>query len=187
MLCPAVTHGLDASEHGQPGSPERQQSAPVWVRDGTTLDRLPFWKAVAATRNKESPKRMKKRKRHPKNRRHNRRQKRRRGVLHCGTTAKKPCGKRKRGTASKTAGVIERILPGCEKPIRCAGIGNKEARFNNRKREEGWLAPAARPLLQTHGNPVRRIRKGLPVPPVVLGVSFPCPSRNKKRFGSFVL
>lgn len=135
-------------------------------KDGT-----PVWEAVTVTRNKEIPKLMKKRKMHRQNRRHNRRQKRQRRAVHCGTTTKKPGREKKQVTASKTVGVIERILPGCEKPIRCVGIVNKEARFNNRKREKGWLTPTARQLLQTHVNQVRMIMKCLPVTHIVLEIN----------------
>ena len=65
-------------------------------------------------------------------------------------------------------GILERKLPGCEKPIKCIGIRNKEARFNHRARPEGWLTPTANQLLETHINMVRKIQKILPITSVVL-------------------
>jgi len=65
-------------------------------------------------------------------------------------------------------GVVERILPGCEKPILCQGIRNMEARFNNRSRPVGWLTPTANHLLLTHMNLIRKIQKFLPITDVVL-------------------
>ena len=42
-------------------------------------------------------------------------------------------------------------------------IINTEARFNNRKREKGWLCPTARHLIETHLNMIDRICQILPV------------------------
>lgn len=54
------------------------------------------------------------------------------------------------GTTSKK--LLERILPGCERSLKVKDIINTEARFNNRKREAGWLTPTATQLLRTHIN-----------------------------------
>lgn len=64
-----------------------------------------------------------------------------------------------------TGGMIERRLPSCgeEKAVICKVIRNKQARFSNRKRPEGWLTPTARQLLETHVNLVRKVSKFLPV------------------------
>ena len=65
------------------------------------------------------------------------------------------------GSVSKRAkeiGVIKRHLPGCEKEVLCIGIKNKEAKFNNRTKPEGWLTPTANQLLQTHINLVSKVR-----------------------------
>ena len=56
-----------------------------------------------------------------------------------------------------------RMLPGCEKPLELKDIINTEARFNNRKRPEGWLTPTANQLLETHENIVDLVCKILPV------------------------
>lgn len=62
-----------------------------------------------------------------------------------------------------SSGILERILPGCEKPITCKFIKNTEARFSNRKRPKGWLTPTANHLLQTHINLLNKVSKFLPI------------------------
>lgn len=74
---------------------------------------------------------------------------------------------RKAGTVVES-GTIKRILPGCEEPIVCKLIRNKEARFNNRKRPAGWLTPTANQLLLTHLNVVKKVQKILPISDIVL-------------------
>lgn len=111
--------------------------------------------AQIETRNKDVPKLMKDRKQY---RMAHRRLKRR-------------CKRQRRAEAAGTASPkkeIQRLLPGCEKPITCKGISNKEARFNNRKRPTGWLMPTANHLLVTHLNAVKQVQKILPVTKVVL-------------------
>lgn len=111
--------------------------------------------AQLETRNKEVPKLMASRKVHRMARRKmGRRDKRRRRARSAGTTAPKP--------------TIDRILPGAEKPIVCHDIRNKEARFNNRRRKEGWLTPTANHLLQTHLNLVKKLQRYLPITHVVI-------------------
>lgn len=110
------------------------------------------------TRNKDIPKLMESRKTHRNKHRHyGRRTVRQRRAKAAGTVSPK--------------GEIERILPGYEKPIVCKGIKNKEARFNNRKRPQGWLTPTANHLLQTHLNLVIKIMKFLPIEKAVLEVN----------------
>lgn len=64
-----------------------------------------------------------------------------------------------------------RMLPGYDEPICCKVIRNTEARFNNRKRKNGWLTPTARQLLQTHVNLVNEIRKLLPLSGIVFEIN----------------
>ncbi len=110
------------------------------------------------TRNREIPKLMAERKVHrQQHRRHKRRCKRQRRAKAAGTVSPQ--------------GVIDRKLPGCEEPIHCKGIKNKEARFNNRKRPADWLTPTANHLLLTHLNYARKIKKFLPIADVVLEVN----------------
>lgn len=66
---------------------------------------------------------------------------------------------------------LGRLLPGCEKVIPLHYIKNTEARFNNRKRSDGWLTPTATQLLRTHVNLVKDVCKFLPVSQVVLEVN----------------
>ena len=56
-----------------------------------------------------------------------------------------------------------RILPGCEEPVMLKDMINTEARFNNRKRPEGWITPTVRHLVQTHVNMIRKICSFMPV------------------------
>ena len=65
------------------------------------------------------------------------------------------------GTTMKA--VLERVLPGCDGPVKVKDIINTEARFNNRSRPKGWVTPSVKQLIRTHVNMVRRIRKYLPV------------------------
>ena len=76
---------------------------------------------------------------------------------------------KKLGTTAKH--LLERILPGCEKPLTVKDIINTEARFNNRLRPEGWLTPTATQLLRTHVNLIRKICKILPVTDVALEIN----------------
>ena len=111
--------------------------------------------AQLETRNKEIPKLMAARKSHRgAHRKLKRQDKRRRRARAAEATASMP--------------VIERRLPGCDEPIQCHDIRNKEARFNNRRRPEGWLTPTANHLLLTHLNLVRKLQKYLPITDVVL-------------------
>lgn len=44
---------------------------------------------------------------------------------------------------AKEIGIIKRRLPGYKKDVLCIGIKNKEAKYTNRTRPEGWLTPTA--------------------------------------------
>ena len=129
------------------------------------------------TRNKEIPRLMKKRRESRRARRTNGRRCRRQRRAKANNTISKKCVKQdisQNGSVSKRAkeiGVIKRRLPGCEKEVLCIGIKNKEAKFMNRKRPEGWLTPTANQLLQTHINLVKKIQKFLPISYVVLEVN----------------
>ena len=110
--------------------------------------------AQAETRNKDIPKLMLERKANRlKHRHYGRRTVKRRRACKAGTVK---------------ADTFERILPGCEKPIVLHDIRNKESRFNNRKRPDGWLTPTATHLLRTHINLVKMISKILPITDVIL-------------------
>ena len=106
------------------------------------------YKDHVTTRNREIPKLMAARRTHRQASRRGERLARKRLARRLGTTTKK---------------LLERVLPGCEKPVKVKDIINTEAKFNNRRRPEGWVMPTVRQLIQTHVNMVRRIRKFLPV------------------------
>ena len=140
--------------------------------DGTAV-----FTAHLETRNKEIPKLMKKRKDSRRARRTNGRRCRRQRRAKANGTISKKCAKQttaQNGSVSKRAkeiGIIKRHLPGCKKEVLCIGIKNKEAKFNNRTRLEGWLTPTANQLLQTHINLVKKTQKFLPISDVVLEVN----------------
>ena len=113
--------------------------------------------AECETRNKEVPKRMEERKQHRRASRNSKRKARQRRAKRYGTTVK--------------GGIVARKLPQCKKEIICKYIRNKEARFCNRRRPEGWLTPTARHLVQTSINLVRKIREILPVTDVSIEVN----------------
>ena len=120
-------------------------------------DGTPVFAANVETRNKDIPTLMAARKKYRQQHRHQKRRcKRQRRALKAGTYTKE---------------IIERKLPGCEKSIICHYIKNKEARFNNRKRPNGWLTPTARQLLQTYINLLIRVSKFLPITDVVMEVN----------------
>ena len=56
-----------------------------------------------------------------------------------------------------------RILPGHEKPMMLKDIMNTGARFNNRRRPEGWLTPSTAHLLRTHLSLNGKVCQILPV------------------------
>lgn len=120
---------------------------------------------------------MKERKDSRRTRRTNGRRCRRQRRAKANDTISKKCVKQdtaQNGSVSKRAkriGVIKRHLPGCEKEVLCIGIKNKEAKFSNRTRPEGWLTPSANQLLQTHINLVKKIRKFLPISDAVLEIN----------------
>ena len=119
--------------------------------DGTDL-----YRSHCETRNKDIPRLMEKRKMHRQASRRGERLVRKRRAKALGTTAKH---------------LLERILPGCDKPLAVKDIINTEARFNNRIRPEGWLTPTATQLLRTHLNLIQKVEKILPITDVVLEIN----------------
>lgn len=105
--------------------------------------------ANADTHNKDIPKHMAERKLHRQASRHGERLRRQRRAKAAGTCF--------------TEGERQRVLPGCKEPITCKSIKNSEARFNNRKREEGWLTPTANHLLDSHLSLLNKVKKILPI------------------------
>ena len=105
------------------------------------------------TRNRQIPQLMARRRQHRQAARRGERLARKRLAKRLGTTTKK---------------LLDRLLPGYEKPVRVKDIINTEARFNNRFRPKGWLTPTAMQLLRTHLNILKKVRKILPITDVVL-------------------
>ena len=136
-----------------PADPGRTNIGAAAVRsDGTCL-----FAADIETRNKEVPKRMAERKAH--------RMASRRGER----LARKRLAKRLHTTMKA---ILKRKLPGYgEGYVTVKDIINTEAKFNNRKRPEGWLTPTANQLLETHRNVLNLIRKILPVTDTVLEIN----------------
>lgn len=106
------------------------------------------------THNKDVPKHMAERKAHRQASRRGERLRRQRRAKAAGTCF--------------TEGERRRVLPGCKEPITCKSIKNSEARFNNRKRDEGWLTPTANHLLASHLSLLDKVKKILPISKVVL-------------------
>ncbi len=55
------------------------------------------------------------------------------------------------------------FYPGMKEGINCKVCKGKEAKFNNRKRQDGWLTPSARQLIQMYINAVKLISSFLPI------------------------
>lgn len=68
-------------------------------------------------------------------------------------------------------GKIARLLPHFKKPVICNTIRNKESKFCNRRRPEGWLTPTANQLMETHVNLVKKMMSLVPITDVVLEVN----------------
>ncbi len=135
-----------------------------------TEDGKPVFEAQLITRNREIPKLMRERKANRrKHRSYGRRKRRFRRAVKNGSTTKKTCAEQKQVNTTVSVGVIERILPSYEKPVKCIGIKNKKARFSNRKHRR--LTPTANQLLQTHVNAVKKLQKFLPITQIVLEVN----------------
>ena len=120
-------------------------------------DGEPVFNAKVTTRNKEIPKLMLERKGYR--------------LKHRGKGRR--CVRQRRAKSNNTVlktGSIERHLPQFDegKTITCKYIRNKQAKFANRIRPDGWLTPTANQLLLTHVNIVKKIQKFLPISNVVL-------------------
>lgn len=115
--------------------------------------------AVCETRNREIAKLMESRHRHRRASRNGERKARQRLA--------------KRFRTMFAAGRRMRRLPKFEdgKFITCNYITNTEARYCNRKREENWVTPTVRHLVQTHLNLVSLVGKYLPVTDVEMEVN----------------
>ena len=109
-----------------------------------------LFQAVVKTNNKLIKKHMEERKAHRSSRRRHKRIKKQRRAIRSNTTIVngiKDVLRTKKTCKSKSVS-----YPGMEESITHKVIQGKEAKFNNRKRAEGWLTPSARNLVQIHCN-----------------------------------
>ena len=129
--------------------------------------------AECETCNRDVPKHMARRKQHRQASRRGERLRRKRRAAKCGTTRSLHFRDTRMGSRPDMDidGAFPRMLPGCSKPVRPKDIINTEARFNNRKRPEGWLTPTATQLLRTHMNLIKEVTEILPVSRVMLGAN----------------
>lgn len=106
------------------------------------------YRVHVSSRNKDVTKNMADRKMHRQASRRGERLRRKRRARKNGTITSFPEG---------------RALPGCEKPVMVKDIINTTAKFNYRKRPDGWLTPTARQLVQTHESIIRLVSSILPI------------------------
>lgn len=118
------------------------------------------------TNNKQVTKNMKSRAEYRRTRRNHRRQKKQRKSFRTKTTIQNGesdfCRNKKACFSKKVR------YPGMEESITHKVIQGKEAKFNNRRRPEGWIAPSARNLVQIHINVVKRLMGFLPISGIVI-------------------
>lgn len=98
------------------------------------------------TNNKSIKKAMKDRAAYRRERRRHRRQRKQRAARRNNTELKsgKPCI----ALGNKQSMSVSIKYPGANEPTEHKVIRGKEGKFNNRKREDGWLTPSARQLIQ---------------------------------------
>ena len=114
-----------------------------------------LYAAGVTTRNKEIPDLMQERSEH-------------RSVSRTGERNRRQRRAIKHGTCFQGPPIKYRMLPKYKEPIKLKYIKNTEAKFLNRKREEGWLTPTANQLLETHLHSIDLVKKILPISNIVL-------------------
>lgn len=120
-----------------------------------------LFQAVVKTNNKLIKKHMEERKAHRSSRRRHKRIKKQRRAIRSNTTIVNGVNDVLR--TKKTCKSKAISYPGMEETITHKVIQGKEAKFNNRKRAEGWLTPSARNLVQIHCNLVKKVQEILPI------------------------
>ena len=125
-----------------------------------------LFRANVETKNKSIKKAMSERKVHRQERRRHKRQRKQRKALRLNQTIKN--GKDTILRNKKPCKQVDISYPGMEKSIPNKVIKGKEAKFNNRRRPEGWLTPSARNLVEIHVNLVKKIDKFLPITNLVI-------------------
>lgn len=122
--------------------------------------------AEVVTNNKSITKNMQERKMHRNARRRNRRIRKQRNAIKTGNTIQNGYDDVLRSKKECKSKDIR--YPGMDETITCKVIKGKEAKFNNRKRNDGWLTPSARNLVQCHENAVKRVMEILSISNIVI-------------------
>ncbi|MEE0929922.1 MAG: RRXRR domain-containing protein [Acutalibacteraceae bacterium] len=117
--------------------------------------------ANVQTNNKQVTKNMSNRAMYRRARRSHRRQRQQRRAIRTKTTIQN--GDDNILRSKKICKSINISYPGMEESITHKVCKGKEAKFNNRKRPDGWITPSARNLVQIHVNLVKMIQKFLPI------------------------
>ena len=118
------------------------------------------------TKNKQVTKNMSERKVHRQERRRHKRQRKQRFALRLNQAIKN--GQDSILRNKKSCKQVDISYPGMEETVTHKVIKGKEAKFNNRKRKDGWLTPSARNLVEIHINLVKKISKFLPITNLVI-------------------
>ena len=124
------------------------------------------YKGEVITQNKNVTKNMSERREHRNARRRHKRIKKQRKAIKSGMTIQN--GKEDILRSKKLFKSKDIKYPGMEEYNICKVIKGKEAKFNNRKREEGWITPSARNLVQIHLNSIKLVQKILPIDNIVI-------------------
>ena len=122
--------------------------------------------ANVQTNNKQVTKNMKERAEHRSARRRYRRQRKQRRAFRSNTTIQN--GNNNILRHKKECKSVDISYPRMEEAIMHKVIKGKEAKFSNRHREEGWITPSARNLVQIHINLVKKLQGFLPITYVII-------------------
>lgn len=125
-----------------------------------------YYLANVITNNKNVTKNMQERKEHRSSRRRNRRKRKQRQAIKNYTMIQK--GNDDVLRSKKTCKSIQISYPGMKESIIHKVIRGKESKFNNRKRQDGWITPSARNLVQIHINLVRMVQQILPITDIIV-------------------
>lgn len=125
-----------------------------------------LFRANVETKNKSIKKAMTHRKSYRQERRRHKRQRKQRKALRLNQSLRK--GQDSILRNKKICKQVNISYPGMEKSIPNKVIKGKEAKFNNRRRLDGWLTPSARNLIDIHINLVKKIEKFLPITNLVI-------------------
>ena len=125
-----------------------------------------LFRANVETRNKQVTKNIFNRSIYRKDRRKYKRQRKQRKALRLNQAIKNGNDTILRN--KKACKQVNISYPGMELSVSHKVIKGKEAKFNNRKRKEGWLTPSARNLVEIHINLVKKISAFLPISNLVI-------------------